>query len=211
MELAYRKVPHESPEEYIRQNNALVALHGWRRKTNAVSRRTHRISFIVRSNVSGYRTEQVRNVVGLYSDVSATVECPGGHHSAETRALSVATDYLEHILRGIERREYDHRRENLGHLRQSVDPRRERRRPTNRYSLSVSLSLSLFVSPSASSWVDPCLARAISIGGFCLTLIISKSKRKSFTRRKIPSFKWETSRRNCRRESSFVSTMLIFS
>ena len=85
-------------------------------------------------------------MVGLYSDVSATVECPGGHHSAETRALSAATDYLEHILRGIERREYDHRRENPGHLRQSVDPQRERRRPTNRYSLSVSLSLSLCVS-----------------------------------------------------------------
>ena len=104
------------------------------------------MSFVVRSNVSGHRTGQVRNVVGRLSDVSATVECPGGHHSAETRALLAATDYLEHIRRGIERREYDHRRENLGHLRQSVDPRRERRCPTNRYSLSVSLSLSLCVS-----------------------------------------------------------------
>ena len=40
LELAYRKVPHESPQEYIRQNTALAALHGWGRKINAVSRRS---------------------------------------------------------------------------------------------------------------------------------------------------------------------------
>ena len=35
-ELSYRKVPHESTEEYVRQNTALVALHSWPRKINSV-------------------------------------------------------------------------------------------------------------------------------------------------------------------------------
>ena len=53
LELAYRKVIHESPEEYIRQNTALAALHGWGRKINAVSR-TH---FIDSSSSSSSRVE----------------------------------------------------------------------------------------------------------------------------------------------------------
>ena len=35
-DMAHRKVHHESPEEYIRQNTALGALHGWARKINSV-------------------------------------------------------------------------------------------------------------------------------------------------------------------------------
>ncbi|CAF4451127.1 unnamed protein product [Rotaria sp. Silwood2] len=33
-DLSHRKVHHESPDEYIRQNTALAALHGWGRKIN---------------------------------------------------------------------------------------------------------------------------------------------------------------------------------
>ncbi|CAF1244784.1 unnamed protein product [Rotaria sordida] len=33
-DMSHRKVHHESPEEYIRQNTALAALHGWGRKIN---------------------------------------------------------------------------------------------------------------------------------------------------------------------------------
>ena len=36
-ELSYRKVTHESPEEYIRQNTALAALHDWPKKINPVN------------------------------------------------------------------------------------------------------------------------------------------------------------------------------
>ena len=32
VDLVYRKVHHESPEDYLRQNTALAALHGWPRK-----------------------------------------------------------------------------------------------------------------------------------------------------------------------------------
>lgn len=32
----HRKVHHESPEEYIRQNTALTALHEWGKRINAV-------------------------------------------------------------------------------------------------------------------------------------------------------------------------------
>ena len=35
-ELSYRKVPYESPDEYIGQNTALVALHGWPKKIHQV-------------------------------------------------------------------------------------------------------------------------------------------------------------------------------
>jgi hypothetical protein len=36
--LIYRKAHHESPEEYIRQNTALAALHGWGKKINPVKK-----------------------------------------------------------------------------------------------------------------------------------------------------------------------------
>lgn len=35
-DMSHRKVHHESPEEYIRQNTALAALHRWGRKINFV-------------------------------------------------------------------------------------------------------------------------------------------------------------------------------
>ncbi len=35
--MVHRKVLHESPEEYIRQNTALTALHGWGKKINPVT------------------------------------------------------------------------------------------------------------------------------------------------------------------------------
>jgi hypothetical protein len=35
-DLTHRKVFHESPEDYIRQNTALAALHGWGKKINPV-------------------------------------------------------------------------------------------------------------------------------------------------------------------------------
>ncbi len=34
--LIHRKAHHESPEEYVRQNTALAALHGWGKKINPV-------------------------------------------------------------------------------------------------------------------------------------------------------------------------------
>ena len=36
-DIAYRKVHQESGDEYIRQNTALAALHGWGRKINSVT------------------------------------------------------------------------------------------------------------------------------------------------------------------------------
>jgi hypothetical protein len=35
-EMSHRKVHHESPKDYIRQNTALAALHGWGKKINPV-------------------------------------------------------------------------------------------------------------------------------------------------------------------------------
>jgi hypothetical protein len=37
--LIHRKAHHEPPEEYVRQNTALAALHGWGKKVNPVRRK----------------------------------------------------------------------------------------------------------------------------------------------------------------------------
>lgn len=72
-DITYRKVHQESGDEYIRQNTALAALHGWGRKINPVtthlflssshllflflreiciSHRTHRMSILDQSRLS---------------------------------------------------------------------------------------------------------------------------------------------------------------
>ena len=146
IELAYRKVPHESPQEYIRQNTALVVLHGWGRKINAVSRRTHRISFVVRSNVSGHRTGQVRNVVDFFPMSRPTSSAlmditPPKPVSYQLRLTIWNTSDVElndeNMITGEKTSDINVKAWILGEKDDAQQ---------NRYSLSVSLSLSLCVS-----------------------------------------------------------------
>ena len=105
-ELSYRKVPHESNDEYVRQNTALVALHSWPRKINskcALVSEHHRMSLVVRSDLSRHRTGQIGDVAGLLPHVSSAVQRAGRHHAAQTRRLSTARDDLEHFRRRTER------------------------------------------------------------------------------------------------------------
>ena len=191
MELAYRRVPHEFLQEYIRQNNALVALPGWGRQINEVCRRLIGVSFSIRnrpwspstSNVVRCSIQRIRTITPpkpvpyqLWLTIwnTSDVELNDENIITEEKASDIC---VKACILGKK----DDAQQTDIHYR------------------------------SAFSWIDPWPSRTISIHSFCLTSIISKSKRRSFTRRKIPSFKWETSRRNCRRESSFVSAMLIFS
>ena len=96
-EISHRKGHHEYPDNYVRQNTALAALHGWGKKINPVGELplldssfgiasiemrighgTHRVSVIVPSRSSRHGTGQIRNVVRLLSDVSSTFQfsCP---------------------------------------------------------------------------------------------------------------------------------------
>jgi hypothetical protein len=45
IDMVHRKVLHESSEEYIRQNTALAALHGWGTKINPVT--TKQLHFVL--------------------------------------------------------------------------------------------------------------------------------------------------------------------